>query len=351
MDMAQKRIAWIDVARGLGILFIILGHIPESGHVRQYLFSFHVPLFFMISGMCYRLEDRFSDFLKNKMKTIIIPYMCFSIISIFVFWTVGILVPSITDGNNTSLVDNIIIMLYGNSKPSLMKYNLPLWFLPCFFCASIIVFFIEKSIKRFNKCKMRLIAMAFLACVGGIYSRYWSEIGLPWHFETAISMSVFFLIGIQIKDTNYAALTYLEGRKKKLAAAIILLIVGGYLSTINRVIGVRNDNYGNLVIYYIAAICGCWGWIEIAKIIDTSRLFEYVGRNTMIILGIHKFPIMFITKVLKQIAHVDLFTIDTVPLFILALVITFFVAGMLMMFSAVIMRFAPIIIGREKPSR
>ena len=51
----DARINWVDMARGYGIILVIIGHIESFGtqwdHVlRSEIYSFHMPLFFMISG-------------------------------------------------------------------------------------------------------------------------------------------------------------------------------------------------------------------------------------------------------------------------------------------------------------
>ena len=41
----MKRIEWIDIARGIGIILVILGHIG-IGKIGKFIYSFHIPLFF-----------------------------------------------------------------------------------------------------------------------------------------------------------------------------------------------------------------------------------------------------------------------------------------------------------------
>lgn len=49
--MQKQRISWLDIAKGIGIYFIILGHtlsdpsVPGCGTLHEYLYSFHVPFF------------------------------------------------------------------------------------------------------------------------------------------------------------------------------------------------------------------------------------------------------------------------------------------------------------------
>jgi len=64
----DKRIEWLDVLKGIGIFFVVAGHFYKSDDpVLVYIYSFHMPLFFFISGYVY--DDRryagVSGFLKR----------------------------------------------------------------------------------------------------------------------------------------------------------------------------------------------------------------------------------------------------------------------------------------------
>lgn len=48
------RLEWIDVARGIGIIAVVVGHIWTRGPLRDAVYSFHMPLFFLLSGFLSR---------------------------------------------------------------------------------------------------------------------------------------------------------------------------------------------------------------------------------------------------------------------------------------------------------
>ena len=74
----NNRIFWTDAARGIAILLVVLGHCIGNltDPVNKVILSFHMPLFFFISGLCAKYENgRFTDYLKKKVKTLLIPQM------------------------------------------------------------------------------------------------------------------------------------------------------------------------------------------------------------------------------------------------------------------------------------
>ena len=83
--MAKERVTYLDMAKGVGILLVILGHeadLPLAA--RQFVTSFHMPLFFILSGMAVCLtgekERPFSQILKRKSRSIMRPYFIFSVL-------------------------------------------------------------------------------------------------------------------------------------------------------------------------------------------------------------------------------------------------------------------------------
>lgn len=76
--MEENRLEYMDVAKGLGIIAIILGH--TSTVFEKYVFPFHVPLFFLISGFFLSFRKPLSEYTKNKAKQLLVPYCTTAII-------------------------------------------------------------------------------------------------------------------------------------------------------------------------------------------------------------------------------------------------------------------------------
>ncbi len=65
-DKQNKRIEYIDVAKGIGILLVVFGFVVYGGNykmvgsetISNFIYSFHMPLFFVISGMCIKESKR-----------------------------------------------------------------------------------------------------------------------------------------------------------------------------------------------------------------------------------------------------------------------------------------------------
>lgn len=78
MVQNKQRIEWIDTIKGVGIILVLIGHcnIPN---INQYIYLFHMPLFYIISGYCWNVDKNcnlpFKDFFNKKFNSYIIPYL------------------------------------------------------------------------------------------------------------------------------------------------------------------------------------------------------------------------------------------------------------------------------------
>lgn len=87
------RLKGLDIAKGIGIILVVAGHFfPESSPhwyavARSVIYSFHMPLFLLISGYVYMYAGRdvpYLSFLKKKVKRVVIPYFLVSFLFIFI---------------------------------------------------------------------------------------------------------------------------------------------------------------------------------------------------------------------------------------------------------------------------
>lgn len=89
--MKIGRVKWVDVSRFFGILAIYVGHYADlAGNAYGFVFKFHVPLFFFISGCMsnYDHEDHLGFYLIKKVKTLLLPFWYFCLCSL-VFWFIS----------------------------------------------------------------------------------------------------------------------------------------------------------------------------------------------------------------------------------------------------------------------
>ena len=190
----SKRKDYIDIAKGLGIICIVIGHALTKGTpLRRWVFAFHVPLFFILAGLTFAPKNSL-DYIKTRFRRLMIPYYLVSIFSIAIYLVLGKYV-GVSDPNQMSFVNNIASMIYGSSKFGYMKWNLPLWFVPCFFATmcifNLIVNLMEN--RRWKDCKLLLISVVLLLIGYTLSNGFF--IYLPFQLETSMSLLIFVVCG------------------------------------------------------------------------------------------------------------------------------------------------------------
>jgi len=104
---ASQRVLWLDVAKGLGIILVVIGHalgglidspagrgFPQGREIFLAIYVFHMPLFFFLSGLLVRprIDSGRTAFFLNLLATVVYPYFLWSIIQYSAIYAAGSLV-------------------------------------------------------------------------------------------------------------------------------------------------------------------------------------------------------------------------------------------------------------------
>lgn len=291
----NKRISYIDIARAFAILFIVLGHTlvhsEHCGLIFKFLYSFHVVMFFILSGYTFKIKDNqsFFYFLKNKFIRIMIPYLIWSLLFLIPYILFGSKVSNDLDVNSTFDLKQLLFnIMYGIGSNSALKQNSSLWFLPALFSMEIIYYFIIRFIDRNNKLK---ISVLIVSIVVGYASYYLMHFYIPWGLNTVLNLGCFFLIGYLIMNSN------IDNFISRWYFTIIFIIIGCVACYFNNTVQCIDYEYGDYTLALISGFCLSIAFINISKYINSNKILEYIGKNTMGILVFHKLIILiFQTK-------------------------------------------------------
>lgn len=345
MRAEQRRIPWIDVAKGIGIFFIVWGHVLKTGHLRVYLYAFNVTLFFFMLGYTFKYNCSLKDYVKLRFIRTMIPYYIWAIVSIMIFLVIGRFVPLDYSEASTSLWKNLVGMIYGNSRTIYMKWNQPLWFIPCMNLTLIIVWMIEFTKRKYAKCesiKFR-ISVCLLFLIAGIVMRMSIDIKFPFQLESAILMVAFVEWGIIFRENKIVEHICESGFSIFVECA--LLLIGVFTVNINGVAGVRTYNYGKYpLIFCISASTLTLFMALISYRIRNNSILEKMGQISFPILLMHKFPILFFQSVLPLTKEL-LAKPDTVEGLLCSFAVACVTVGVCFIGTIIIKKTAPVVIG------
>ncbi len=79
MTQGNGRLHWLDAAKGMGIILVVIAHVWTSGQLRDTIYAFHMPLFFVLAGYVARPRPM-GAFLITQWRSIAIPYISFLLV-------------------------------------------------------------------------------------------------------------------------------------------------------------------------------------------------------------------------------------------------------------------------------
>jgi len=288
----KKRIEWIDIARGIAIIAVVVGHTlgPYNGKfIGSWIFAFHMPIFFILSGYLYKQRSVGREFL-NGIKNLLIPYFA-TVMIIFLINFVALKVPHGLgiQAYFPSARAAIISALYGagsNVFGPLGWQIQPigaLWFLLAMFIAIQLFNLIVVMTNSFRRAEyIRFVICLVLVVIGGILGKI---IFLPWAINAALFSVGFIYVGFLIQ--KYGLLTKISDPTYILWSGLWLISASfGYFN-------LNVPNSPNLVISFLGGIGGSLCVFRISQYLvkyEECRWFKLLktyGRLSLIVLCFH----------------------------------------------------------------
>lgn len=309
----QIRLDWIDLTKGLAIFLMVCGHTSIPIFASKFIWSFHIPLFYIISGMLFNETHyrNFALFLKKRIKTILIPYICFTVIVITV-----------------DFIHNVNFEWRYNTGWG----GYALWFIEVLFTTEILMFYVFKYIKR----HFFLIMCISILFIGG-YILHFLNIKLPFKQDVVLWASTFYGIGHILKD-------WLKKIKVKWFIAIGMITIAFILCQLFPKTDMCENNYGYKFFNSILALWGTVSIILLSKswfpefISPIRKFFIWSGRNTLIIMGLSEI-IIAETK--------DYFTSIPIPTIANSLLRHLLMWILIFFLSSFINKYLPFIVGKD----
>lgn len=303
-DKDNNRNYAFSIAKAIGIILMVIGHSGCPLQLHNYIYMFHMPLFFFCSGYFFKPTtsiDKIKIFTLKKIKGLYIPYIKWGLLFLLfhnIFYHINIyndlygfkgkvshLYTScdfIKNFLNTTLTMRTTEQLLGG-----------FWFIRILFLSSIILclsfFFIHKF--KLNKNTFAIILLCILI-VSKIFNFSIPIIG-------NISL---ILYGILFMYAGYLYKQIEQPKFYRFRLFLLLTIcvsIGSYTNYANML----NYEYSDIISYTGFAVFGIISVICISKILEKSKIagiLIYIGDNTIVILSLHflSFKLISLTKIL-----------------------------------------------------
>lgn len=293
----KKRIEWLDSLRGFAMFFVVLGHIAANSSSQILLiYSFHMPLFFMISGATFR-AGKYSSFLacvKDKAKKLLLPYVFLYLINI-PFWYLNKKIL----GTNSHTLDEVLWGIVPANQSIETMSSGALWFLPALFLISVVFY---GMVELDRKGKLKLEASVLICFLLMVYLSLFYGKATPWHWAVVPMGIIFYFLGwafIQNKD-NFLKLV--QGRESStdiakirfIVVGIALLAFGIWAAYTNGKISMHGNSYNTIALALISSTFISLALTMLMMKLPKIKLLDYAGKNSIIFFGFHIALIRFL---------------------------------------------------------
>lgn len=321
MSAADRKNAfpWINAVKSIGIYLVVLGHLWYESNlpiINQLIYSFHMPLFFILSGYLYRYKESISniEFIKQKFFRTALPAIIWYIITGPIYiWS-----------NRDKGIGKIILkFLFVDGN---VPFNDPCWFFLVLFMVFVIVRFIRID-KNSTMINSVIILSAFI--IGGLLYYF----NVPDYFglvKTIISLG-FFMIGYVSR--NSARITSLSEVKITriivIPVSMILWIVSG--AVLNEKVSFAGMKLGNYWCFILSGITGTLFLYSLIRAVYRhkgaffSALEKYPVKASIFIICSHYVPLKFYSAVCKKMDLFYTWKYNVItPFFALILIILYY---------------------------
>ena len=277
--MEKERIKWVDIAKGIGIVCVVMGHIFSAQMpAHKIIFLFHMPLFFFVSGFLYKEQPDNKAYIVKKAKNLLIPYF-----SVFALVFPVLIFTYMPEGYTLDMIawDTLYYVLGGHYLRGLVyDIFIAMWFLTCLFLVQVIYNYIHTMLK-----KRTIHFIVFIMLIAAyINSIFYPGFSLPWSANVI-------LMAIPIYHLGYMS------RQIEVDKYSILFIIAGLLTCASLMLFPQNtfdmmrNNYGIPFVTFISAIVCIYMVKYISVIIAENRILRNIlselGKASLVIMAFH----------------------------------------------------------------
>lgn len=267
---------------GGAILLVIIGHSGCPNSVYNLIYSFHMPLFFVISGYLFNFEKwstlGYRALIQNRFVSYIKPYIILSGVNYAICLAEELIKNGITLETISLMKRWLFGIMYVYPSVDYMPNCTPLWFLVALFLASVLLFPLLKIKNMYTQIVMAAFVAFIDACI-----YYYCDFQLPWCLGAVLIGICCMYFGYQIRNTEILPC--------KLTICLPLIGIGLMSAYINGKVGIGANNLGhNPMLFWLSALSLSFVCIAIvSRTKMKTNLFSWFGKNTILFMGFNYF--------------------------------------------------------------
>lgn len=314
----------ISMAKGIAIILMVVGHSPTHSFIKEFVYLFHMSLFFFLAGYCFKIGylDDFKKFSKKRFIGLYWPFIKWNLIFLVAHNFFAAIY--IIDQPAYQLSDylNRFIELCMMRRSELLLGGF--WFLPALFFTSFIGWGVIKLSKGKDLKLLIIMSIMIIFCIlGNIYFKNHNYNITGLQPTNILLYGVIFIFGhyiakhkLYIMNKVSPILTHSKSGKSKIVLLIIILASICILISSNLFLSVQSYMTWEIPIFLIGASCGITMVLLICSVISNKRVkifLVYTGNNTLSILALHFSAFKLVSYIIIILFELELFHLSEFP--------------------------------------
>jgi fucose 4-O-acetylase-like acetyltransferase len=344
---------WIDLAKTAGIVLVVIGHTPMPLGLKLFIYAFHLPLFFFLSG--YLEKGRgVKETLIHGAKTLLLPYLLLYLI-FYLYWVLFEFWPSRgihADPLATLLrpLTGLIFAIGRNTTYSyIIPYVAPIWFLPGLFFTKLLHALIQAVSRRFSGWRIAYFAIALFILF--LWRLVYFHDMPSFSINSAFMAFPYFYAGYLLRRADLMETLSRIRPPARIAIALIGYVIVCAAAWFNEEVDINNFITGNdFLLMYLCGLTGIASTILLASLYRSPRrAVSIISSGTVFIMASHGLVNIYLYRLLEllgiQYNSYDAWTYTGTAVLIAMCIINVLLTIPVIM---LIRRFAPVLLGGRK---
>lgn len=290
-----RRLDWLDGAKGMGMLLVFYGHfvesflrlaVPAAYLQMKWVYAFHMPVFFFLSGWLYRRTDSgYGTFALRRARRLLVPVVFFNVLGMALWTAVGFAL-GLFDGAGWAAAA-------GEGWLRFVREGVPAWSVVMWFLVAL--FLVElwhEAVARIHAGTLGALVSLVLGA-GATWLLVARGVDTnPWYVRSALAGIVFYEAGVLVRRSGLPDSLSPPARWLGLLGAFAVLMLtfqantGPFPADLPVVMMVLGS-LGDVPLFFVTGLAGVMAVLLLARAVGGARVLAVVGRYSLPLLGLN----------------------------------------------------------------
>ena len=328
----KERIVWLDYGKAIAIYLVVLAHTALYKTAEGFIYTFHMPFFFFMSGylFSYSKYPSYMEFVKRRYRQLLVPYVVINMIT-YLLWLLVLRNVGSDAGEDVGALSPLIAAVTVNATE--MVHDVPLWFLAALFLVENLYYLLYRN------ARYRVVVTLLLLLLAVLDNTY-NTVRLPFCIDISLVALLFYRLGNVMREKgNILFKWYLFVLSAVVTVAVFML---------NGKVAMHANYYNNIFLFIAGGVAGCYSMAYICKqlqlLCGDRALVQTIARNTLPICAFHLTVFAVIKGIMLYLLGLspDIFSGTFLPNALFALLSM----AVCLLIAKVVDRFLPFVLGK-----